>query len=49
MSSGMVAEKSRVWRLLGHGLDDAPHIGQEAHVEHAVGLIEHQHLDVATG
>ena len=30
---------------LGHGLDDTPHIGQKAHVEHAVGLVQHEHLD----
>ncbi len=23
-----------------------PHVGQEAHVEHAVGLVEHQHLEI---
>ena len=28
-------------------LDDALDIGDEAHVEHAVGLVDHQHLDAA--
>src|SRR5690554_2685093 len=31
---------------LARGLaDDLPHLGNEAHVEHAVGLVEDQHLD----
>ncbi|MNN22126.1 hypothetical protein D3C81_1354720 [compost metagenome] len=31
---------------LGWGLaDDLPHLGDEAHVEHAVGLVQYQHLD----
>ena len=29
------------------GLDDALDIGDEAHVEHAVGLVDHQNLDAA--
>ena len=41
----MVAEKSRVCRCCGTARDDAAHIGQEAHVEHAVGLVQHQHFD----
>ena len=28
-------------------VDDAPHVRNEAHVEHAVGLVDHQHLDAA--
>ena len=35
----MVAEKSRVWRFAGSLRDDALHVGQEAHVEHAVGFV----------
>ena len=29
-----------------HGVDDRADVVDEAHVEHAVGLVEHQHLDV---
>src|SRR5215210_898746 len=32
--------------LRGELGEDAPDGGQEAHVEHPVGLVEHQHLDV---
>ena len=47
MTSGViVAEKSRFWRLLGKQGQDALHVGPEAHVEHAVGLVEDEHLDV---
>ncbi len=28
-----------------HVFEDALHVGQEAHIEHAVGFIEHQDLD----
>jgi hypothetical protein len=42
----MVAEKNRVWRLLRQHPHDPAHVGQEAHVEHAVGLVEHEDLDV---
>ena len=45
MSSGMVAEKKSVWRLRRQMLEDAPDVGQEAHVAHAVGLVQHQHFD----
>ena len=31
--------------LGGHVLEDAFHIRQEAHVEHAVGFVQHQDLD----
>ena len=47
MSSGMVAEKSRVCRSVGALADDAADVGQEAHVEHHVGLVQHQHLEAA--
>ena len=42
----MVAEKSSVCRCLGQPLQDPGELGLEAHVEHPVGLVEHQHLDV---
>ena len=32
--------------LRRHGLDDPLDVRQEAHVEHAVGLVQHQYLDV---
>ena len=41
-----VAENSRVWRDLRRRRDDLPDRRQEAHVEHAVGLVQHQHLEV---
>ncbi len=45
ISRGMVAEKNRVWRLAGSLRDDAPDVVDEAHVEHAVGFVEHEDLD----
>ena len=45
MSSEYVAEKSRFWRLLRQKLDDAANVRDEAHVEHAVGFVEHEDLD----
>ena len=41
-----VAEKSRFCRFGRQQVHDAAHVGPEAHVEHAVGLVEHQHLDL---
>ncbi len=32
--------------LRRHLLEDAADVGQEAHVAHAVGLVQHQHLDL---
>ena len=45
ISGGMVAEKNM--RLPGEGqeLADALDVRDEAHVEHAVGLVDHQHVD----
>ncbi len=42
-----VAENSRVWRsLLGGGLaNDLPYLRDEAHVEHAVGFVQHHDFD----
>ena len=45
ISGGMVAEKNRVWRVNGQQLADALDVGDEAHVEHAVGLVDDQDLD----
>ena len=46
MSSGMVAENSSVWRSRGSiALTMLAHVADEAHVEHAVGLVEDEDLD----
>ena len=37
----------RFWRRGRQLAQDAPDIGQEAHVEHHVRLVEHEHLEVA--
>ena len=42
ISPGMVAENSIVCRSAGDQLEDPLDVGQEAQVEHAVGLVEHQ-------
>ena len=47
MADGMVAENSMVWRSSGRLGQDPLHVGQEPEVEHLVGLVEHEHLDVA--
>ena len=44
-SPSSVAEKSSVWRSDGVCRDDPVDGGLEAHVEHAVGLVEHEHVD----
>jgi hypothetical protein len=33
--------------MCGHGGDDSPHVPDEAHIEHTVGLIEDEDLDVS--
>ena len=38
--------KKQALSLFGQKTDDALDVWNEAHVEHAVGLIEHQHLDL---
>ena len=43
----MVAENISVWRCLRHRRGDAADVLDEAHVEHAVGFVEHEELDVA--
>ena len=45
ISGGMVAEKNRVCFFGGVSLEDALDIGDEAHVQHAVGFIDHHDLD----
>ena len=44
-SGGMVAENSSVCRSLRHGGDDLADVADEAHVEHAVGLVEDEDRD----
>ena len=46
IADGMVAENSIVWRSSGVWRQDALDVGQEAQIEHLVGLVEHEHLDV---
>ena len=43
---GIVAEKSSVCRLRRQRGEDPADVRQEAHVEHAVGLVEHEDLEV---
>ena len=47
MSFGMVAEKNSVCRLIGSLRDDFADVVDEAHVEHAVGFVEHEEFDLA--
>ena len=42
----MVAENIIVWRRSGQQAKDPSQVGREAHVDHAIGLVEHQDLDV---
>ena len=44
ISFDIVAEKSSVCRVAGVAATMLPDRGQEAHVEHPVGFVEHQHL-----
>ena len=41
-SPSSVADRNRVCRSVGTRRTIALHVGEEAHVEHAVGLVEHQ-------
>ena len=45
MRGGRVAENSTVWRSVGRGAEDRLDVLGEAHVEHLVGLVEHDHAD----
>ena len=45
ISAENVAENSRFWRCFGSSGEHALDVGDEAHVEHAVGLVEHEDLD----
>ncbi len=42
----MVAEKNSVCRVFGKHRDDLSDVVDEAHVEHAIGFVENQHLDL---
>ena len=46
-SAGIVAENSSVWRFARQRRQDALHVGPEAHVQHPVGFVEHEHLEPA--
>ncbi len=41
----MVAENSKRLALLGQSGEDAADVGQEAHVKHLVGFVQHQDFD----
>ena len=41
-----VAENNIVWRLFGRLVEQAPHLGKESHVGHAVGFVDHHDLDL---
>ena len=45
IGSGIVALKKSVCRLRRQVTQDLPDLGQEAHVEHPVGLVQHQDLE----
>ena len=42
----MVAEKHKVWRRFGQNIDNPLDGGQKTHVQHTVGFVEHQDLDI---
>ncbi len=45
ISGGIVAENISVCRSVGKRAQNAADVGEEAHVEHAIRFVEHQHLD----
>ena len=47
IADGMVAENSIVWRSSGVWARMRSTSGRKPEVEHLVGLVEHEHLDVA--
>ena len=46
IGQGRAEEQGLALGLRRRGVDDAPHVRDEAHVEHAVGLVDDQHLHV---
>ena len=46
ISSENVAENSRFWRFFGSDREHAADVADETHVEHPVGFVEHEDLDV---
>ena len=46
MGGGRVAEKKQRLTTGRHHGQNAPDVADEAHVEHAVGLVQHQHLEL---
>ena len=49
MSSGEGGGEEQVWRSSGSAFSDAADVGDEAHVEHAIRFIQHQHFQGAQG
>ena len=47
IGAGIVAENNSVCRCARELRDDPAHVGDEAEVEHVVGLVEHEHLDAS--
>ena len=47
IACGMVAENNSVCRSVGKLRDDLADVVDEAHVEHAVGFVEHEEFDLA--
>ena len=48
-SAGIVAENSSVCRFAGQKGDNLAHVVDEAHVQHAVGLVQDEDLNIAPG
>ena len=46
LGSGIVAEKSAICRGVGHGGEDPLHFLDEAHLQHLVRFVEHDHADL---
>jgi len=46
ISFDSVALNSSVWRFFGSALHDAANVRQEAHVQHAIRLAEHEVLQL---
>ena len=47
ISSEKVAEEQQVLTLLGQQREDLADVADEAHVQHPIGFVEHQHFDFA--
>ncbi len=49
MRASSVAENISVWRVAGVAATMVVDVIDKAHVQHAVGFVEHQHVAVRTG